>query len=97
MAREHYVYIMASLSKVLYVGVTANLRERAWQHRSKASPGFTARYNINRLVYYERAPDARSAIAREKQVKSWRREKKVSLIESANPEWDDLAEGWFAE
>jgi putative endonuclease len=81
---------MASASGVLYVGVTNNLEHRAFQHRSKAAPGFTARYNVRRLVYYELYGDIRLAIAREKQIKGWLRKRKIALIESLNPSWSDL-------
>ena len=92
--KQFHVYIMASPSKTLYVGVTSDLPERVNQHRQKTS-GFTAKYNITRLVYFEATSDPISAIEREKQIKGWRREKKVALIEAENPEWDDLAEAWF--
>ncbi len=95
--REYYVYIMASRSRVLYTGVTSNLFLRVYQHKQKALPGFTARYNITRLVYYEAHTRVEDAIQREKQIKGWRRSKKVALIESLNPEWRDLSEGWYAE
>jgi putative endonuclease len=87
------VYIMTNRHRtVLYTGVTSDLDRRVLQHKAGVHPaGFTRRYNIDRLVYYELANDIRSAIAREKQIKRWRREKKVMLIESMNPEWRDLA------
>ena len=88
---QYFVYIMASRSRALYVGVTNNLSRRVGEHKEGLIPGFTQRYKINRLVYYESTPDVRAAIAREKQIKRWRREKKVNLIESLNPEWNDLA------
>jgi putative endonuclease len=88
-----YVYIPASKSGVLYTGVTSALQERIRQHRMKLIPGFTTRYNVNRLVYYERLPSIVIAIAREKEVKGWSRAKRVALIESRNPTWRDLAEG----
>ena len=75
---------MASRSRTLYTGVTSNLERRVLQHRRKLLPGFTARYNINRLVYYEVSGEVLAAIAREKQIKSWGRKKKVALIESVN-------------
>src|SRR5260370_28438714 len=79
---------------VLYAGITGNPPHRVWQHKNKLIPGFTSRYNLTRLVYYERFfyPDA--AIAREKEIKGWRRSKKIKLVESMNPNWDDLAERW---
>jgi putative endonuclease len=79
---------------VLYTGITGNLTRRVWQHKIKLAPGFTSRYNLTWLVYYERFfyPDA--AINREKEIKGWRRSKKINLIESMNPRWDDLAKDW---
>ena len=84
-------------SAVLYTGVTGQLVRRVWQHKQKRVPGFTSRYNLTRLVYYERFyyPDA--AIAREKEIKSWRRSKKIKLIEAMNPQWDDLASDWQSQ
>lgn len=89
--KTYCVYMMASESGVLYVGVTNNLERRVFQHRSKAVPGFTARYNVRKLVYYELYGDIRLAIAREKQIKGWLRKRKIALIESVNPGWKDLA------
>ena len=88
------MYILASRSRTLYTGVTGELRKRVLQHKLGLIEGFTKKYRINRLVYYESYPDVRDAIAREKQIKRWRREKKVKLIEERNPTWDDLATGW---
>lgn len=93
--RLYYVYIMASLSRTLYTGVTNDLERRVYEHKHKALPGFTAQYNVNRLVYFEDAPDVKAAIAREKQIKSWSRGKKIALIESVNPTWDDLSASWY--
>ena len=90
-----FVYILASKSGVLYTGVTSTLNRRIVQHRHKTFDGFTTRYNVNRLVHYERFADIRTAIAREKQIKGWLRAKKIALIESANPSWKDLAESLF--
>jgi putative endonuclease len=97
--REHryYVYILASASKVLYVGMTKNLRKRVWEHRTHAMEGFTDDYNVCRLVYWERFQDVRNAIDREKQIKRWRRSKKIMLIEMMNRDWHDLSEGWYAD
>ena len=94
--RRYHVYIMASFSRTLYVGVTNDLGRRVLEHRSKAVPGFTRKYNITRLVHADEFGDVREAIAREKQIKGWRRDRKIELVESVNPEWDDLAETWFA-
>ena len=92
--KNYYVYIMASASRTLYTGVTSNLERRALQHRRKLLGGFTARYNINRLVYYEVSGQISAAIAREKQIKSWSRKKKIALIESVNRDWNDLSAPW---
>ena len=97
MERRYFVYIMSSRSRNLYIGVTNNLYRRTYQHKHKAVPGFTAKYKIDRLVYFELFGDIRLAIAREKQVKAWGREKKIFLINSTNPAWQDLAEAWFAK
>jgi len=94
---DYFVYILASKSRTLYTGVTNDLARRVYEHKHKLLPGFTSRYNITRLVYFEATPDVRAAIAREKQIKRWRREKKVALIESANRDWKDLAREWFAD
>ena len=88
---NYYVHIMASTSRTLYTGVTSNLERRVLQHRGKLLPGFTARYNINRLVYYEVSGEILAAIAREKRIKSWGRKKKIALIESVNRDWKDLS------
>ena len=85
-----YVYIMASRSHVLYVGVTADLIRRVDQHRSGSAGGFTRRYDVRKLLWCEPHGDILGAIAREKQIKRWRREKKVALIERSNPEFRDL-------
>ena len=93
----YYVYIVASQSCTLYVGVTCDLERRVYEHKHKLVPGFTSRYNITRLVYFEAMPDVRQSIAREKQIKGWVRAKKVALIESTNPEWLDLSAEWFSD
>ena len=93
--REHiyYVYLMANdNNRVLYVGVTNNLLRRIIEHKSKKVRGFTEKYNVTKLVYFEETPDIRSAISREKQIKKWRREKKNKLVEGMNAEWKDLVE-----
>jgi putative endonuclease len=90
--KTYYVYILASLSKRLYVGVTNNLMRRVWEHKEKLVEGFTSRYCISRLVYYEQTNDVRAALMREKQLKGYRREKKIALIEAMNHGWKDLAE-----
>jgi putative endonuclease len=86
---------MSSNSRTLYTGVTNNLERRVYEHKQKLTPGFTSKYNIASLVYFETTEDIHSAIAREKQIKGWLRGKKVALIESANPEWRDLSIGWY--
>ena len=92
----YHVYIMTNRSRTLYTGVSSDLRERVYQHRMKLVPGFTSKYNITQLVYFEATGDALTAIQREKQIKGWVRSKKLALIESMNAEWEDLSEGWFA-
>jgi len=91
----YYTYIMASASRVLYVGVTNDLQRRVWEHKAKLIPGFTHKHNVTRLVHFEEYSDIRDAIAREKQIKGWRRRKKIALIEQQNGTWKDLAWGWF--
>jgi putative endonuclease len=92
--KNYYVYIMANRSRTLDTGVTNNLERRVYEHKNRVIPGFTSRYNITRLVYYEVFSDIRDAIAREKQIKGWLRAKKIALIEAVNPQWDDLSEEW---
>ena len=89
-----YVYIMANRTRMLYTGVTNGLERRVWEHKNRFTPGFTSKYNLTRLVYFEVFTDIREAIAREKQIKGWLRKKKVELIESVNPKWNDLSEEW---
>jgi putative endonuclease len=91
------VYIMSNHSRTLYIGVTSDLYSRVWQHKHSAIKGFTSRYRMNKLIYYEEWPTMNEAIAREKQLKGWPRAKKVALIEERNPAWDDLASGWFGQ
>ncbi len=92
--KQYYVYIMTNKSRTLYTGVTNDLGRRVYEHKQKLVPGFTSKYNITRLVYFETTEDIRAAIEREKQIKGWLRSKKVALIESENPEWRDLSVGW---
>ncbi len=95
MSREHryYVYLLTNRNnKVMYVGVTSDLVRRIHQHRTRAVPGFTARYNLHKLVYFEETADVHAAIARERQIKKWRREKKNALVDRMNPQWRDLWE-----
>ena len=93
--RTYYVYIMSNTSKMLYTSVTGKLEARIFQHKSKQTDGFTKKYNLHRLVYFEAFGNIRDAIAREKQIKGWLRAKKVALLESVNPEWKDLAPEWM--
>ena len=92
MKHTYCVYILASRSRNLYTGVTGNLQQRMIEHRQGLVPGFTTRYRIFRLVYVEQFGSIHAAIAREKQIKGWRREKKIWLVERRNPTWEDLAE-----
>jgi putative endonuclease len=94
--REYYVYIMSNWSRRLYVGVTNNLLRRVQEHKEKRVDGYTSRYVFDRLVHFETTTNVRAAIAREKQIKGWLRERKLRLIEEANPGWDDLSHGWYA-
>jgi len=92
MGREHryFVYILTNKSRTLYIGVTGDLLQRLHQHRNKLVEGFTKRYNITELVYFEETSNVTEATAREKQLKGWLRAKKIALIEASNPEWKDL-------
>ena len=92
--RQYCVYLLASASGVLYLGVTNDLGRRLAQHKLGTNPGFTQRYRVNKLVYFESTRDVRVAIAREKQLKSWSRAGKIRLIEKNNPEWRDLSVDW---
>lgn len=92
--KRYYVYILASKSRILYVGVTGSLMSRMLQHKSGECEGFTQKYKVSRLVYYEVFQYVNNAIARETEIKKWRREKKVLLIEEDNPTWEDLAGDW---
>jgi putative endonuclease len=91
MGKQFFVYSVASKRNgTLYTGVTSALIQRVWQHKTKAVEGFSSRYGVDRLVYFEAHPDAASAIGREKQIKKWRRAGKIELIEQSNPQWHDL-------
>jgi putative endonuclease len=92
---SYFTYVMASRSHTLYIGVTGNLRKRVFQHKWKEHEGFTANYNCDRLVWFEAYQDISKAIAREKELKGWRRAKKITLIESINPAWVDLSRDWY--
>ena len=91
--KTYYIYIMTNHSGTLYTGMTDNLEQRVYEHQHKLVPGFASKYDITKLVYYEKVDDAGVARAREKQIKGWLRAKKIVLIESANPEWRDLSAG----
>jgi putative endonuclease len=92
--RFYYTYITASRTHALYIGITNNMERRNAEHKEGAGTGFTAKYHCNRLVWFERYPTSNAAIAREKQLKGWRRTKKLALIASQNPTWTDLSEDW---
>jgi putative endonuclease len=93
--RHYYVYIMTNKSGTLYVGVTNDLERRVWEHKLGTVEGFTKRYRLTRLVYYESSGDVEAAISREKQIKGWLRRRKFELIQSMNPRWEDLAIDWY--
>ncbi len=94
---EYFVYIMSSRSGTLYIGMTNSIYRRAPEHKSGAIDGFASQYHCNRLVYYESFDDVHKAIGREKELKGWLRIKKIALIESKNPRWEDFAEKWGAQ
>jgi putative endonuclease len=93
--KEYYVYILSNKRGALYTGVTNDLERRIYEHKKKLIDGFTKRYNITKLVYFESTNDVSTAITREKQIKGLLRSKKVELIKTMNPTWDDLSEDWF--
>lgn len=93
--KSYYVYIMTNKSKTLYTGVTNNLERRVYEHKHKLVAGFTGKYNITKLIYFEETNDVQVALAREKQIKGWLRSKKIALIEAENPEWRDLSLEWY--
>jgi putative endonuclease len=95
MQKSYYVYILSSKSGTMYTGVTNDIERRMMEHKSGANDGFTRRYKIDSLVHYEEFEFVEDAIAREKEIKGWLREKKRVLIKANNPEWEDLAEGWY--
>lgn len=93
--RHFFVYILTNWNNtVMYIGMTNNLERRLYEHKNKLVDGFTQKYNVNKLVYYEHGTDVHAAIAREKEIKKWRREKKDRLVMSMNPEWKDLSLEW---
>jgi putative endonuclease len=93
--RRYSTYIVASRSRTLYIGVTGDLRKRVFQHKWKEYEGFSAKYNCDRLVWFEHYQDIAKAISRETQLKKWSRAKKIALIERMNPTWADLSRDWF--
>ncbi len=93
----YFVYIVSSNSGTLYIGITNDIERRMREHKSGEFEGFASKYGCTRLVYYERYDQVLRAISREKQLKGWRREKKIALIEKLNPRWEDLAESWGRE
>ncbi len=93
--RQYYVYILTNWNhRVMYIGMTNNLHRRIYEHQQHMVEGFTDKYQVGKLVYVESATDVHAAIAREKQLKRWRREKKNNLVESMNPDWNDLSAQW---
>ena len=95
MQKVYYVYILASQRRVFYIGMTSNIEQRIFQHKTHAFGGFTAKYNVTTLVHLERYGSVMKAIRREKELKAWRREEKIALVESMNPKWNDLSYGWY--
>ena len=92
MNKQYYIYIITNkTNRVLYTGVTNNLKRRVYEHKNKLVKGFTSKYNVSKLVFYDVCEDIESAILREKQIKGWLRKKKIALIESMHPEWRDLS------
>ena len=97
MEHQYWTYIVASRTGTLYIGMTNNIYRRVMQHKAGEIEGFSQQYKCNRLVYYQKFDDVNRAIDREKQLKGWRRDKKIALIESINPRWEDFAERWGCE
>ncbi len=93
--KEYCVYIMSNLARTLYVGVTNDLERRVYEHKRGLVEGFTKRYSLTMLVYFEATDDVGAAIEQEKRIKGWLRSKKVALVESENPDWKDLSEDWY--
>ncbi len=95
MDKIYYVYLLTNWNdQIMYVGVTSNLERRLYEHKNKLVEGFTKKYNVGKLVYFETTSDVLAAIEREKQIKKWRREKKNQLVVEMNPEWKDLSLDW---
>jgi putative endonuclease len=95
--RVFHVYILASRSRVLYTGITSNIARRMFEHKNKLLPGFTSKYSVDMLVYCEEYQYPHEAIMREKQIKGYVRKKKIQMIESMNPEWEDLSADWCTD
>ena len=96
MEKSYYVYLITNQNnKVLYTGITSNLERRIFEHKNKLVKGFTEKYNVNKLVYFEQTSDVYSALNREKEIKGWLRIKKNELVESKNAAWSDLSDGWY--
>ena len=95
--KNYYVYILTSESGTLYTGMTNNLERRVYQHKNKLVEGFTKKYNVTRLAYYEETSDVQTALAREKEIKKWRRSTTVDRIKTINPKGQDLSAGWYDE
>ena len=93
--KTFYIYMMTSPSGTLYTGMTNDLLRRVYEHKHKMIEGFTKKYNVTRLVYFEETTNVQTALAREKEIKKWRRSKKIGLIKSLNPKWKDLSEDWY--
>ena len=93
--KDYFVYIMSNSIHMTYIGVTNNLQRRVYEHKKGLIKGYTEKYHLTRLVFFETGSDIRSAILREKQLKGWTRYKKIQLIESMNPNWEDLSADWF--
>jgi putative endonuclease len=93
--RDYYVYVLTNSARTLYVGVTNDLERRVYEHKTGRGGGFTSKYKIGWLVYYESTSEVWEALAREKQIKGWTRAKKMALVESMNPNWRDLSADWF--
>lgn len=93
--KQYFVYIMANKAKMIYIGVANDLKRRIYQHKQKLIQGYTAQYNLTQLVYFETTSDIKAAILREKKLKGWLRARKIELIESMNPTWQDLSAEWL--
>ncbi|CAI2717376.1 GIY-YIG nuclease family protein [Nitrospina watsonii] len=93
--KTYYVYILTNRSGTLYTGMTNDLQRRVWEHKFSDVPGFSKKYKLDRLLYFEQTENVSAAIEREKQIKGWKRTKKLELIEAMNPMWEDLSWDWF--